>query len=51
MRLFPINASGDTHSFDVSADGGRFLVIAPVPGASPAPTVVLNRAAELAPAR
>ncbi len=47
VRLFRIE--GPAVLFDVSADGRRFLVDAPVPGATSAPTVVLNWTAELRP--
>ena len=48
VKLFRIEASPGIQ-FDVSADGRRFLVSAPVPGASSVPTVVLNWTARLRP--
>ena len=47
VRLFRIEGPGIL--FDVSADGRRFLVDAPVPGASSAPTIVLNWTVQLHP--
>jgi Tol biopolymer transport system component len=43
----PVRLFGPVYEFDVSADGLRFLATAPLPGASSAPTVVLNWNAEL----
>jgi Tol biopolymer transport system component/tRNA A-37 threonylcarbamoyl transferase component Bud32 len=43
VRLFHNPGS----QYDVSSDGRRFLVLAPLPGASTAPTVVLDWTAEL----
>jgi Tol biopolymer transport system component len=48
VKLFRIE-SGPEIQYDVTADGRRFLVSTPMPGASSAPTVVLNWAAELRP--
>ena len=48
VKLFRIEARSGMQ-FDVSADGRRFLVSAPVSGASSVPTVVLNWTARLRP--
>ena len=50
VKLFRVDANpAAVHPFDVSADGRRFLVNAPLSGASSTPIVVLNWAAELRP--
>jgi Tol biopolymer transport system component len=46
--LFSIEASQSVEiSYDVSADGQRFIINSPIPGTAAPPTVVVNWAAEL----